>query len=404
MSEQVFADVYVFHPACELAVANGTHSFQPNKRIQQFAYDLQALPVYLMNPNDFLLVEPNHVSLAREYYKGKFPVEQILSLEEITQNAGKGKVELNALRPWGWSPVLHKQIEPLKAYFSPGFRNGPVGAWLPAYKPFFSRLFALAILKDLLNTFPKSYFISPEQLPVACKTVDQVKQLLWQWKKIVIKAPFSASGRGIQVVSADQWRPFHEQWGGGIIKRQGLLMVEPCLNGQMDIAFQYHISDNGKIRYLDSTFFKTDASGQYIGNYLGLTHNSDKLKKTVGFTQQQLTEVAETILLLLNKRGVNRFHRGYLGVDALVYRDKQEIRRLYPVMEVNLRSTMGTVAMALEQKYLRGSETGFMGIHFDPQESFAVFVNRQKKERGFQSLTPYDESTQFGAWMQVDEV
>jgi hypothetical protein len=402
MCKQAYADVYIFHPACEMAVANGTLSFQPNKRIQQFASDLQTLPVYLMNSRDFLLVEPNHVPLARDFFKEWIPAEQIISLNDLTQKADKETVRLNALRPWGWSPVLHKQLEPLKPYLSSKFRNGTDGKWLPDYKPFFSRLYALTLLKELVNIFPKSYFISPEQFAVACKTVDHVKALLWQWNKIVMKAPFSASGRGIQVVSADQWRPFHEQWGGGIIKRQGLLMVEPYFNGKIDIAFQYHVSDSGKIGYLGVTFFKTDARGQYIGNYLGLAHDSDRLKKMVGFSEQQLVGVAEHILLLLEKSGVSQFHRGYLGVDALVYEDKNKLKRLYPVMEINLRSTMGTLAMALERKYLSSLQTGFMGIHFNPEESFASYYSRRKDEISFRALTPIAESTQFGAWMQIE--
>ncbi len=403
MSKQAYADVFVFHPACEMAVANGTNSFQPNKRIQQFSSDLQSLPVYLMNSSDFLLVEPDHVALARDFFYDSFPVEQILSIDDLTKKAAQGKVQLNALQPWGWSPVLHKQLKSLKPYLSVAFNNSVVGEWQPGYKPFFSRRFALSLLQEFLSSYSKPWFIDSDQLPVACTNFQQVKQLLDKWDTIVLKAPFSASGRGIQVVSAEQWRPFHEQWGGGIIKRQGLIMVEPYLNAHMDVAFQYHVSDHGKICYLGPTFFRTDSTGQYIGNYLGVAQLPEKLEQLVGFTLEQLDEAAHAILALLNETDINQFHRGHLGVDALVYEDIQHNRRLYPIMEVNLRSTMGTLALALEKKYLNPKQTGFMGIHFNAEESFAAFYARKKQESGFRALTPSGESTQFGAWLQIDK-
>jgi len=402
MNSRLLRDIYLFHPACEMAVANGTNSFQPNQRIRQFASDLQSLPAYLMKETDFLLVEKNSVERCRQYFQHNDSFQQILSFEELLQKAKDDTVRLGALRPWGWSPVLHKKLTPLKPYLSESFSQSVVGEWKPGYKPLFSRLFALQLLTTLIRECPASYYIESSLLAVSCGSIAEVKQQLRNHHKIVLKAPYSASGRGIQVVSVDNWRPFHEQWIAGVISRQGRVMVEPHLHRSSDLGFQFHINDQGEVRSLGLSFFKTDETGQYIGNYLGLVNHPQAVLNEIGFSLDQLYAIGKKVQELISRSEISCFHRGYLGVDALVFVDKRGRLRINPILEINLRSTMGTVAISLEDRYLSDSQAGFMGIHFSATGSFSSFVKERQQRNGFSTLTPIESTTQFGAWMQVD--
>ncbi|HKJ80355.1 MAG TPA: hypothetical protein VKA10_12500, partial [Prolixibacteraceae bacterium] len=49
-------NIFLFNPACEYAVANGNKHWQPNSILQKMETDLSLLPLYLANPNDFVLV------------------------------------------------------------------------------------------------------------------------------------------------------------------------------------------------------------------------------------------------------------------------------------------------------------------------------------------------------------
>ncbi|MFO7939354.1 MAG: hypothetical protein R6U66_06350 [Bacteroidales bacterium] len=404
MQGSPLSDIYLFHAACEMAVANGTNSFQANRRIRQFEQDLQCLPAYLMNATDILLVEKAYVERCRSFFGHLYAPSQFVTQEEAIEKAREGELNFGTLRPWGWSPVLHKQMKSLKPYLSQWFNQSVVGQWELGYKPFFSRLFALNVLTDLIAKQPLSYYIDSSLLPVPCLSVKEVKKQLRKHNKLVLKAPYSASGRGVQVVAADVWRSFHDQWAGGVIRRQGMVMVEPHLNRKSDVGFQFRITDQGHVEYLGLTFFKTDETGQYLGNYLGLLHRPMEILRKVGFSLTQLHNIAKNIKSLLKASEVVQYHRGYLGVDALVFTDEHGGLRINPVLEINLRSTMGTVAMALESRYLSNGQTGFMGIQFSSTDSFASFLKEHQQQSGFRLLTPIAKKTQFGAWMQVNEL
>ena len=55
------ANIYYFNPTCELAVANGSFSYQPPLLLQEMERDLSALPFAFCTENDFVLTE-NHPS------------------------------------------------------------------------------------------------------------------------------------------------------------------------------------------------------------------------------------------------------------------------------------------------------------------------------------------------------
>ncbi|HOI48862.1 MAG TPA: hypothetical protein PK167_06130, partial [Prolixibacteraceae bacterium] len=50
-------DVYLFNPTCEMAIANGTVSWQPNRLLQQMETDLGNLPQFFAAETDVVLVK-----------------------------------------------------------------------------------------------------------------------------------------------------------------------------------------------------------------------------------------------------------------------------------------------------------------------------------------------------------
>ena len=99
------ANVFYFNPTCELAVANGSFSYQPPLLLQEMENDLSILPFVFCTENVFVLTEasPSTVFL-QKLEKFGFELPQFCSLAEL-ESLPDGSFE--AIYPWGWSPATH---------------------------------------------------------------------------------------------------------------------------------------------------------------------------------------------------------------------------------------------------------------------------------------------------------
>nr|MDA3834822.1 hypothetical protein [Spirochaetales bacterium] len=140
-------NIYFFNPTCEYAVANGNASWQPNRLLQKMEKDLDVLPLFFAQPNDIVLVS----KLPSEHFQHRLKkmgisLPRFMLLEEALKTKAEGE-KLNRLMPWGWSPTVHKLLEPLKDSCSPAFLKSPVANWEPAKREFYSKKFSLGILQ-----------------------------------------------------------------------------------------------------------------------------------------------------------------------------------------------------------------------------------------------------------------
>ena len=156
----------------------------------------------------------------------------------------------------------------------------------------------------------------------------------------VLKSPWSSSGRGVRVLrnGIDERTA---KWAANIIEQQGGIMLEPYYDRVLDFAMEYYIDSEGTVHYEGLSIFLTD-KGAYSGNLLA----SEKEKADIlcGYLPIELLEnVRQRLLDLLAKH--LKDYRGALGVDMMVV--KEDGYRLHPCVELNLRRTMGHVALAL---------------------------------------------------------
>ena len=261
-------NVYFFNPTCEYAVANGNASWQPNRILQKMESDLATLPMFFASSEDLVLVDrlPSNDFL-EQFEKINISLPQFVLKKEILNSENSKKQNCGKLAPWGWSPATHKLLSPLKPQCSEEFKNSPVANWKPEYRDLYSKKFALKILKELLSSIHSDVFISEDSLPEICTTKKQFEQLISRWEKLMVKAPWSSSGRGLQPITKT---PVHEKvWEKllGIVNDQGFALVEPLLDKAADLAFQFELK-KGKVSFLGISNFSADKKGQYQGNFL----------------------------------------------------------------------------------------------------------------------------------------
>lgn len=407
MKKKELPNVYLFNPTCEYAVANGNASWHPNKILQKMEADLATLPLYFAAKKDLVIVheipDPNFFE---QLHKIGITPPQFITEKDL-QN--KPQKQIGKLCPWGWSPSVHKRLEFLKPACSPEFKASPVFTWQPKYKELYSKKFALQILHQLCDKHHSPHFIHKNEITEVCKTQDQIEKLLTRWDKLMVKAPWSSSGRGLQPITK---QPIHDKvWEKllGIIKDQDYAIVEAFQNKMLDLAFQFELKA-GEINYIGTSNFSADKKGQYLGNSLnGLPNELDTGIKD--FAKEMSALIVPILKKEIGKSELAKNYEGYFGVDTLIYLDKTGSLKINPCLEINVRYNMGLLSLYLE-KLVLPKKKGRFRMFYSPKKRFSEYckqmeqdyplvLENQKIASGFFPLTPISAQTDFGAYILV---
>lgn len=409
MTEEL-PDIYLFNPTCEYAVANGHASWQPNQLLQKMEEDLGAIPLFFGRPNDVVLVKklppPKFLTSLKKI--GVVP-PRFIEIKKISKNSQFINEPKNRLLPWGWSPASHRLLNPLKNSCSENFKKSTVFNWKPEYREIYSKKFALQILKSLLPELPPKNVLPPHLMSEVCTARTELETLIQRWGKIMVKAPWSSSGRGLQRVTKTP--VIDKVWEKlcGIIHEQGYAIAEPLLDKVMDLAFQFELKQ-GKVSYLGISRFSTDQKGQYQGNFLmGWPTGLDS--KVFYFAESLPKIIIEPLIKVIETSRLAEYYEGNFGVDTLIFRDETGNLRVNPCLEINVRQNMGLLSLQVE-KLVSPDKKAMFKTFFQQGKSFLEFKQKMeashplilqdaKIESGFFALSPALEDTKFGAYLLV---
>ena len=156
-----------------------------------------------------------------------------------------------------------------------------------------------------------------------------------------MKAPWSSSGRGLRFLSVEQ-TPFSMQagWFNNVIARQGSVMVEPLYHKVKDFGMEFHADSMGQIRFEGLSLFHT-VNGAYVGNILA-TESAKRNLISRYIPVEWVDDVQQEICRVLNLKG----YEGPFGIDMMIVASNDGCL-LHPCIEINLRRTMGHVALSL---------------------------------------------------------
>ncbi len=401
-------DIFLFNPTCDFATANNTVSWQPNHILQQMERDMGNLPQFLSKPEDIVLVQelPSSELLGKLKDAG-FQLPSFLSVDKALTNPSCLKKVIGSLRPWGWSPAAHHLLQPFKPLCRREFTESPVAMWKPAHRKLSSRETARELLINMLAHFGEARFIDVDFLPQICNSMDEVDQLATKWGKIMVKLPWSSSGRGLQAVTRIPVHPSVKQRIRGMLRSQGQVLVEPLLKKVQDLGFLYEATSEG-INFLGFSRFFTTAQGQYRGNYLNgyPPDTSPELKIFLKMAENTLPEIH---LQALSDMKIGEVYAGPLGIDTLIFEDNDGNYLINPCLEINWRYTMGHVALQLGQ-HIESRSNGTFYTYFSKEKPFSDFVSENmrnyplifiddKLASGFLPLTEYMYNNVFGAYV-----
>ena len=411
MTEKKLPNIFIYNPTCEIAIANGTLSFMPNKNLSKFERDLDVLPLYFADSNDVLLVRqmPDSDFLNRISAAGiKLPKFKLL--EEALKDDEFVQTNKNSLQAWGWSPRIHHILKPFKESCSSEYLNQPNAYWKNEHRNLYGRETALKVLKSFLSKHPDEKYIDQSQIARVCTNIQEIETLIEEWKQLVIKAPLSSSGRGLQVLRYSHLNDSITQWINGTLEAQNYVTVEALLDKKHEFSLQYYCDGKGKLSYMGPGFFLTSSNGQYEGNILGDMPEHFKAY----LSDAQMEELSEGIKSAMEASDLATNYCGYLGVDCLLFEDKSGKMRLQPCVEINLRYNMGTLALILDE-YLAPKTRGAFKMIFKPKSTFDKFHHEMEKKhpfemkdgkwlKGYLPLVSPNQNKNFGAYILLENI
>lgn len=408
--DKLFPDIYLYNPTCEYAIANGNENWQPNRLLQKMEYDLSVLPLFFAKKNDFVLVDkipsPEFIELTEQL---GIEIPNFILKREAINNQQCMNLQKNKMVPWGWSPAVHKLLFPFKESCSVEFQHSPVFNWAPEHRKLTSRKFAADILNQLQTKITTDYILPLEFAPKFCITRNDFEAAILQWKTVMVKAPWSSSGRGLQPITKTPVHPKVWEKVMGIVKEQGYALAEPFLNKALDLAFLFEIK-KGKVEFMGISNFYTNKKGQYEGNWLnGLPRTLEK--QVLEFADVVVSEIRQPLINTIEKSEMAIFYEGVFGVDTLIYFDENQSLKINPCLEINVRHTMGLLSLRLE-KLIKQNKKGVYRIYYQPGTSFFTFkkemeiqyplrISENKIESGFFAVTDADKDSLFGAYILV---
>lgn len=350
--------LHIFNPEHDIALAANLENFTAPHAGRQLRHDLGFLPAIWANEGDTVLVddiETAQTSLQRFAIAAKKRLGLTLK-KEAKWLSGKTTVTgIDAVNPWGWDAALRARLRRL------GIADGimPDDEQLRQIRLLSHRRTAVQLMERLRDD---SLDATICESPAECRTTEEVEHALARHENNVVKAPWSSSGRGLRFVGSSLHTETQAQgetdrslqgWLRNVLERQGNVMVEPYYNKVKDLGMEFEARADGSVAYCGLSLFHT-ANGAYTGNILATEHT--KREMTSHYIPLPLIDkVSERICHHLATIIQGRYC-GPIGVDMMICpntaKTAGETRNdkgflLHPCVEINLRRTMGHVALAL---------------------------------------------------------
>ena len=329
-----------FEPAAEAELAG-----ESNPVFEQLGRDLEFLMVALSKPDDVLLVRELPSQELRKHWIAagiELPEFCLFQQKDSLQNR-----KLNQAHPWAWTPESHRFVSSI----ADSLRHSPK-PWDRSHHDLFRKSWGASKLASWVrdDAMP-AWMGGAECCGIAVGKQNPLSDALAQigsrgCETAVFKPDLSASGRGMYRIQTDaeQEKDFETDVEA---------VVEPYFDRVADLSFLWHMSFDGDAKFLGWMRPEVSKGGRYEGTVLGspffecepdvrkflLTDKCEKLKTTAAWLEEKL----------IPELRARQFH-GNFGVDAFVYRDHDSNLRIRPFVELNPRTTMGHVALALQKR------------------------------------------------------
>ncbi len=336
--------LHIFNPDHDLVLAAGESHFTPPKAARQLYADLGFLPALWAEADDIVLVADAEAARERlRHIKGGDKGALMVEKDMLKQMLTKGEMQTKKMDigPWGWD----KNVRNLLVSIGFDKETLPTDEWLASVREISSRQWvANNLLPTLVSHLSDAY---PDRFvgqSFVVTSMNQLHALLNEHPQAVVKAPWSSSGRGIRYISGSP-DPSTSGWCANMMAQQGCITLEPYYDKVRDFGMEFVAKADGSVEYVGLSLFKT-SKRMYTGSLLATEKTKQELLSPY-LAPQMLANVSQVITTMLQNLLSGRYV-GPFGVDMMVVKaNERGDLKLHPCVELNLRRTMGHVALAL---------------------------------------------------------
>lgn len=235
--------------------------------------------------------------------------------------------------PWGWDHAIKSSLQKL------GFS--------PSLMPTDKELDCIRSISHRSISIVCNRYLGSPYIPLQHFSLNEALAYHDAHPECCFKAPWSSSGRGVMFCK-DLALHAVSEWLHGVIKKQGSVMSETVADRALDFASLWTISDS-KVSFRGYSVSTTDPRGRYRGNLYG------KQESLVSHIKSALPEFDEIIIERQKKflsEKVAPYYNGRIGIDMIA----DTAGQVRPCIEINLRNTMGHVAMDLQEALDNGGK------------------------------------------------
>lgn len=344
--------IHIFNPEHDIALASNLENFTAPHAGRCLRHDLGFLPALWASRGDCVLVDD--IDAAKEGLRriGLKTDAVIMDSAMLARFVATLKDDVEIV-PWGWDVALRHYLARLGIAQS----SMPTKAEIDTLRSCSHRGWAA---EHLLPILTKAKGTIGEAIEL--RSLDEVQSYFSSHHSVVLKAPWSSSGRGVRYVTENEGGnlSLHPQlcgWINNTIKQQGCIMAEPYYNKVLDFGMEFTSEGNGTVAYKGLSLFHT-LNAAYVGNLIeSEEYKEDLLSRYI--SPRILHSVRNVIIETLGDRfrlSTGSAYRGAFGIDMMVVRRGEKLL-LHPCVELNLRMTMGHVALELGK---RGQFEGYV--------------------------------------------
>lgn len=382
--------LYIFNPQHDLALANYSAYYHAPKSALTFAHDLALLPLWYAPTQSDIVAETTDLDWLRE---------QKVHFNQLVNISTKNTDEYKRVDTWGWDPAVRYTL--LQLGVSPSYL--PSDKALDKIKELSHRQLAAEGMSYLKNTIKTIEIPDPA---VRLSTLDSIIEFTQKYPEIVLKAPYSGSGKGLYWNKGTLTESL-AGWCKRTIAKQGCVMGEEALQKVQDFAMEFHSDEQGHIVFSGYSLFQTDDAGIYKSNML-LSNKAIEC----AFNRYIAVDILRTIqhhLIDFFETKISGYYEGYFGVDMFIFKQTDGTFTINPCVEVNMRMTMGLVARLFYDRFVELGKQGTFTIehgltkgelltkHQFLSNQYPLIIKDSKIEAGYLSLCPINETTCYGA-------
>lgn len=333
----------VFNPEHDLALAANLSNFTAPHAGRQLRADLGFIPAIWAAADDYVHVENVEDAERRFLRLTRRPFGRFIAKEQICKH------KFTAVDVWGWDLAIRAFL--LRWGIDAAIM--PTATQIDDIRQLSHRRYAMQLL-DCLQM--------PGIIGSSCETnqIENIIDRLHSGEHLVVKAPWSSSGRGVRFME-DDVNIYDNGWLRNVIVKQGSVMVEPYYNKVKDFGMEFVSDGNGSVSYIGLSLFQT-SNGAYTGNILASEEEKENLISR--YIPIDLLKTVQQKICAKMGSWLKDQYTGVFGIDMMVVRrDDGDGFLLHPCVEINLRRTMGHVAISLTE--LTSGLPKLMKIEYD---------------------------------------